>query len=441
MKLFGTDGIRGNASKFPFDNTTLERIGFSIAKNLHGAHPYLIIRDTRKSGVRIEKALAKGITAAGGSVVSGGILPTPAASLLAKKYKFSAAIVISASHNPYEDNGIKIFSSKGVKLPDSTEHKIEAALTPLPKKALKPNITVDKNLAKTYENFIITLLGDTTLKNKKIVLDCANGAAYKTAPEIFKSLGAKVITINNKPDGKNINVNCGATAPKSCATAVKKHKAFIGFCFDGDGDRLICVDEKGIVHDGDYYMSVMAKALKSQKLLKNNVLVTTVMANIGLVKDMKRSKIKLALTKVGDRYVIEEMTKLKASLGGEQSGHIIFSDILPTGDGLIAAVELIKHLVKNNTTLFKETKNFVKYPQVLVNVKVAQKMPLGKLPDSQNLIKKIEKSYGSEGRVLVRYSGTENLLRVMMEGRKILEIKKTASKLAGFISREISALA
>ncbi|MCL2389733.1 MAG: phosphoglucosamine mutase [Elusimicrobia bacterium] len=451
MRLFGTDGIRGNAAKFPFDNNTLEIIGYALAKNLNPSKskkPFLILRDTRQSGARIEKALAGGVIAAGSAIVSAGVLPTPAASVILKtaKNKYAGAVVISASHNPYQDNGIKIFGANGLKLSDATEAKIEKTIAAqFSKKTFKSSAKIkikrDTALSKIYENFIINLFSNISLKGRTVVLDCANGAVFKIAPKILKNLGASVVAINNKPNGKNINVNCGATKPEACAETVKKlisqGLSPLGLSFDGDGDRLICVDERGTVRDGDYYLAVMAKSLKANKQLKANALVTTVMANIGLVKEMKAAKISLKLTKVGDRYVLEEMLRIKAALGGEQSGHIIFNNILPTGDGLIAAVELIKHLVKNNTTLFKETQSFQKYPQVLINTKVAAKPPLDKLPKSKTVIKKFEKTYGDEGRVLVRYSGTENLLRVMIEGKNISQIKKDATTIAEIIASEI----
>ncbi|MCL2335511.1 MAG: phosphoglucosamine mutase, partial [Endomicrobia bacterium] len=358
IKFFGTDGIRGDASKFPFDDYTLSVIGRSAAEELHAPKgTILILRDTRQSGERIERALAKGIAQAGLKTVFAGVLTTPAAAALLKSGKYCAAVVISASHNPWEDNGIKIFNSKGSKLSDSTEMRIEKRInsylsSPKNLKSLKCKAAPkkDSSLLKTYENFIIKNFGKGSLKGKTIVVDCANGAAYKCAPAVLKKLGAKVIALNTKPDGKNINLNCGALHPECAAQAVKKNKAFCGFAFDGDADRLICIDETGVVKDGDFFLAAMSADMKKRGKLRNNILVTTVMANLGLMLAMKAAGIKTIVSKVGDRYVLEDMKKYKASLGGEQSGHFIFLDILGTGDGLLSAVRLLAALNRENKT-------------------------------------------------------------------------------------------
>ncbi|MCL2485378.1 MAG: phosphoglucosamine mutase [Endomicrobia bacterium] len=443
MKLFGTDGIRGDSSKFPFDNKTLFIIGKSVAEILKSsASKILIIRDTRESGKRIQRHLAKGILSSGVKTVFGGVMPTPAASFLVKKEKYCAAIVISASHNPYNDNGIKIFNSKGSKLADAVENKIENKIQKYLSDSRIDSVSItvkeDKFLLKEYENFIIKGAGKISLKGKTIVADCANGASYKCASEVLKKLGAKVIALNTKPNGKNINLNCGALHPENAAKAVKKYKAFCGFAFDGDADRLICIDENGETRDGDFFLSSMAKHLKKNKKLKNNILVSTVMANTGLFKAMKEESIKVVASKVGDRYVLEDMKKYKASLGGEQSGHFIFNDILQTGDGLLSAVQLLKALNDEKKTLSEFVSGIEKYPQILINKKVSEKIPIEKLPESQKLIENYKKELSGDGQILVRYSGTENLLRVMLEGKDKNRIKEIAEKTADFICGEIN---
>ncbi|MDR2351289.1 MAG: phosphoglucosamine mutase [Endomicrobium sp.] len=444
MKIFGTDGIRGDSSKFPFDNSTLNIIGRSIAEVLGVANKrVLVIRDTRESGKRIQTKLSEGMSTIGVKIVFGSIIPTPAASLLVKNGNYCAAVVISASHNPYTDNGIKIFNSNGYKLSNSIEEKIEAKINkyitskdvlPIKRISLKEN----SKLIKFYENFIIKNFSGKKLKGKTIILDCAHGASYKCAPRIFKKLSANVISLNVNPDGKNINLSCGALHPQSLCKAVKEYNAFCGFAFDGDADRLICVDENGMIRDGDYFLSSMSIWLKNKKKLKNNILVSTVMANIGLSRALKKEKIKVISSKVGDRYVMKDMKKHKASLGGEQSGHFIFKDILATGDGILSSVMILSALSSTGKTMSEFMNVIEKFPQILVHRKVMNKVPLEKLSNSYNLIKAYEKSLGSDGRVLVRYSGTENFLRVMVEGRDVDEIKNIAGSIADAVEKEIS---
>lgn len=443
MKLFGTDGIRGDSCGFPFDDRSLFVIGKSVAETLGRKKSILIIRDTRESGKRIQKALAKGIVSAGADIVFGGVMPTPAASFLLSGGEYCAAIVISASHNPYRDNGIKIFDSKGLKLTDKAEAGIEKKINKYFSGGFSEvKIRIDKkeqkSLLKSYEKFLADSFGPGTLKGKTIVIDCANGAAGTSASEVLKKLGARLIVLNDKPDGRNINKNCGALHPEKAAKTVKERKAFCGFCFDGDGDRLICIDENGAVRDGDFFLGSMAKYLKSKKKLKNNVLVTTVMANIGLVKAMEKAGVKVITAKVGDRYVLEEMKRCKASLGGEQSGHFIFRDFLSTGDGLLSAVRLLAALNEKNETMSSMFSGIGKFPQVLVNKAVKNKIPLENLPETSSMVKFYEDKLGDEGRIVVRYSGTENLLRVMVEGKRAGEIKKMAKNIISCADKEIS---
>jgi phosphoglucosamine mutase len=442
MRLFGTDGIRGDSSRFPFDDITLGIIGKSIAETLISKKGILVIRDTRESGKRIQKELAKGILSAGVTPVFGGIMPTPAASFLMQSGKYSAAVVISASHNPYMDNGIKIFNSKGLKVGDFVEAEIEKKINKyLALKAVlsikKIRIVENSELLKLYEEFIIRNFTGSGLKGKMIIIDCANGASYKCAPYVLRMLGAKVITLNVKPNGKNINLNCGSLHPEYAAKTVKELKAFCGFAFDGDADRLTCIDEDGIVRDGDYFLASMASWLKSKKKLKNSILVATVMTNMGFLETMRSKKIKVVSAKVGDRYIVEDMKKYKATFGGEQSGHFIFKDVLATGDGLLSAVMLLTALADKNKTMSEFMNVIEKFPQVFINKKVSVKIPVEKLPESCKLIKSYEKSLGANGRIFVRYSGTENLLRVMVEGKEIKEIKTIAKNIADNIEKEI----
>ncbi len=447
MKFFGTDGIRGKADGFPFDNNTVSLIGYVLAESVDKkGNGILIGRDTRQSGKRILNALTKGINAAGIKVTDLGILPTPATAYILKNNDYQAGIVISASHNPYTDNGIKFFSSKGTKLPDNVEAKLEKQLVKYidDKKILKSdkkikNFSVgdSKKLVEQYKNFLVGLMPKDALKGKKVAIDCANGASYKIAPEVLKKLKATVVVINNNPNGKNINLNCGALHPEAVAETVKKQKCFCGFAFDGDADRVISVDEKGTVRDGDFFLGVVAKYLKDNNKLKNNTLVITVMANLGLLKAAKQEKINVITSKVGDRYVYEDLKKYKAILGGEQSGHIIFKNLLDTGDGQISALQLLNILVKEDKPLSQMCSLIKKYPQILINEKVAEKVPLERLPLTTKVIKQTEKKLGDNGRVLVRYSGTENLLRVMLEGQDKKEIKLLAQQIIKTAKTEI----
>ncbi|MDD5101714.1 MAG: phosphoglucosamine mutase [Endomicrobiaceae bacterium] len=449
MEFFGTDGIRGNSNEFPFDNKTVSLIGYVLAKNIaKNGNGILIGRDTRESGNRILKALQRGINEAGVKVIDLGVVPTPAVAYLLKHNNYQAGIVISASHNPYHDNGIKFFNSKGMKLPDAIETKLEKELVKYINKkkeiVLKNKIKNQsgKSLIKQYQNFLISLLPKNSLKNKKIIIDCANGASYKIAQDVLKKLKATVVVINNKPTGKNINLNCGALHPEVVSGIVKKENAFCGFAFDGDADRVIAVDDKGVVRDGDYFLAVVAKHLKGNNKLKNNTLVITVMANLGLLKAMKEAGINTVVSKVGDRYVYDDLKKHKAILGGEQSGHIIFKNLLDTGDGIISALQLLNILVagSGNNKLSDLCSWIKKYPQILINEKVVKKIPIKDLPETSKLINKIELKLADNGRVLVRYSGTENLLRVMIEGQDKTEIKKLAQDIINIAKQEISKL-
>ncbi|MDR1928696.1 MAG: hypothetical protein LBQ07_01275 [Endomicrobium sp.] len=444
IKFFGTDGIRGNSSKFPFYNSALWIIGKSIVEIFGNKGYIFIIRDTRESGKRIQKELARGIISCGVKLIFGGIMPTAAASLIVQNLKYSTAIVISASHNSYIDNGIKIFNSNGLKLDDLMETRIEDTINKnlnMKPCFFKKKVFIKEEktfFLKIYKNFIIKNFLANNLKNKTIILDCANGVSSKYATYILKKLGAKVVALNIKPNGKNINLNCGSLYPNKLAKIVKYKKAFCGFAFDGDGDRLVCIDEKGIVRDGDYFLASMAIWLKNKGKLKNNILITNFMSNFGLLQLEKRENINIIFSEgVGDKYISEDVKKYQASIGGEQSGHFIFGDILPTGDGMLSAIMILSALCDTNNSMSKFMDVIKKLPQIVINKKILKKVPINKLLNSCELIKHYKKYFGKNGRILIRYSGTENIIRVMVESKKIKKIKEIAMNIANSIEKEI----
>lgn len=426
-RLFGTDGIRGRVNTHPITVEMAVNLGRAVTYHFSnpGHRPRVIIgRDTRISGDMLESALAAGICSMGGTAVSVGIMPTAGIAYLASSMRADAGIVISASHNPSHDNGFKIFSRDGFKLPDETEAQIEEMLT-------EPE-RLSAHLRETKEVGRIQALDDATgrylvfLKNSfprhlslegmKIVLDCANGACFKIAPITFSELGASVTTIHDRPDGRNINVNCGSQHPESLVREVLERGAQVGFAFDGDGDRVIAVDEKGNILTGDRIMAICAKWLKDCRRLKNNLVVRTVMSNLGLSLALEESGIKYITTDVGDRYVLEAMLKNGAVLGGEDSGHIIFLDLHTSGDGIITALQLLGAMKTYELPLSECAAWMNVYPQILINVEVREKRDLETIPEITEAIRKVENALGKSGRVLVRYSGTQNLCRVMVEG-------------------------
>jgi phosphoglucosamine mutase len=424
MKLFGTDGIRGSAGEFPLDEKTINKIGeesVGVLKLDSADRVVIMGHDTRKSSTWIAELLSGAMARCGVKVRNAGVIPTPGVAYLTAKHKALAGAVISASHNPFNDNGIKFFSSRGTKLADETEKNIELGIdkntgTPAAGVA-KPDIKDSPQLFSEYEKFLKSTFDiKGGLKGLKLVVDCANGAAYKAAPQVLSSLGAEVMAININPDGENINHNCGAMYPEGLAEEVKKNRAFCGMAFDGDGDRVIFVDGEGVVRDGDYFLAICAKFLKDAGKLKNNVLVTTVMANLGLFKAMEREGIDVVKTPVGDKYVYEGLVARDGVIGGEQSGHIIFKKYLSTGDGILSALQMLSILRSTGKTLGELSGIMKKFPQVLINTKVRKKIPVERLKATSALVKDIEGRLGNDGRVLVRYSGTENLLRVMLEG-------------------------
>lgn len=445
-QFFGTDGIRGVANKFPMTVDVAVNLGRALVANFpkRGAtFKALIGKDTRRSGYMFESAIAAGINAMNGDVLFTGPMPTPAIAHLTQAMRCDVGVVISASHNPYQDNGIKIFARTGFKLPDSVEEAIEAALLEpaslddvMSPEAIGRSKRIDDALGRYNAYLKSNFERELTLEGLKIVVDCANGASYKIAPTVLEELGAEVITSGVEPNGYNINDGVGALYPDHCAKLVREHHADLGISLDGDADRLILVDENGSVVDGDFAMAILAVDLRSRNALKRNTLVTTVMSNLGLRLAMKEQGIDVLQTGVGDRYVVEAMLEGNYNLGGEQSGHIVMFDHATTGDGLLAALRILSVMRRSQKPLSELTKVMKKLPQVLVNLKVDRKIPFPELKQTSALIADIEASYGDTGRVLVRYSGTEPKCRIMLEGLDMDVLKRDANAIAALVTRE-----
>ena len=446
--LFGTDGIRGEAGKFPLDSPTVTAIGFSLAEHLAelAPDPQIIIgRDTRESGEEIERALIEGANKAGVECLSAGVITTPGVAFLTRKHRASAGVVISASHNPYQDNGIKIFAPSGQKMDDSVERMIEAdifaqhELSPSTKSTPSPSSPeLQQKLQQEYLSFLADEIGsDLNLEGLKIIVDCANGASSALAPVLFARLGAKVLAINASPDGRNINRDCGSLHIESLQQKVVEEGADLGVAFDGDADRSLYIDNHGIFVDGDATMWALASHLQSHGKLKDNTVVATVMSNIGLEIAFRSAGIELVRTDVGDKYVLEKLLELGASLGGEQSGHIIMPELSLAGDGMITALCLLRALRESRKTLSEMTAGFKQYPQILVNVEVREKVPFAELPSVQVAVAEVEELLSQKGRLLLRYSGTERLARVMIEGEHQRQIEEYAAKIARAIETEI----
>ena len=452
--LFGTDGIRGEAGKFPLDAPTVSAIGFSLAQHLSTTEdaPEIVIgRDTRESGEWIECALIEGATRAGGKCLSAGVITTPGVAFLTRKLDADAGVVISASHNPYQDNGIKIFAPSGQKMDDSVEQVIEADVFagvdprhPSSDKeapdAKAPAPEQERQLQQEYLAFLSDHIGEgLDLRGLKVVIDCANGASCALAPELFKRLGANVIAINANPDGRNINLNCGSLHIDALRERVLTESADLGVAFDGDADRSLFIDEKGNFVDGDATLWVLASYLQAHGRLNDDTVVATVMSNIGLEIAFRGAGIKLVRTDVGDKYVLDELLRLNASLGGEQSGHIILPELSLAGDGMITALSLIRALRDSEKSLGQMTAGFQRFPQTLLNVRVREKRPFADLLPVQAAVREVEEELQNRGRLLLRYSGTEPLARVMIEGEHQQQIESYAEKIASAIEREIGA--
>ncbi|MFY9622458.1 MAG: phosphoglucosamine mutase [Pyrinomonadaceae bacterium] len=450
-KLFGTDGIRGEAGKFPLDAATVYVIGRSLATRLaerKGSAAKIVVgRDTRESGGWIEAALISGAREAGAEIESAGVITTPGVAFLARTLPTAAGIVISASHNPFQDNGIKVFEASGRKLDDATERLIESDIqdsiknseTPARGGEAKPDDSDrSEELRTQYIKFLTDEIGhDLSLANLKIVVDCANGAASEIAPEVFRRLGANPIAFNNTPDGRNINLNAGSLHIESLQERVVAEGSDLGVAFDGDADRALFVDATGKFVDGDATLWVLANYLKARGELSGDKVVATVMSNIGLEIALRSQGINLVRTDVGDKYVLEELLRRGATLGGEQSGHIIFPKVSLAGDGIITTLMLLRTIVEKQQSLGDLTQGIQRYPQVLVNVRVREKRPFEELASVQRLASEIQQTLGDRGRLLLRYSGTEALARVMIEGPTESEVTQSAQSLAAAIQKEI----
>lgn len=443
-RLFGTDGIRGVAGEFPLDAVTVRMIGTSLARQFElrlGKAPRFVIgRDTRESGSWIEEAIASGASAAGAACESAGVITTPGVAYLTAKLGFDAGIVISASHNPFQDNGIKVFLPDGRKLDDATERAIEADIANGVEAGTDATTSAEssEHLAEYQAEYLQHLrdgVPELSLAGKKIVIDCANGAASHLAPKLFESLGANAIAIHNEPNGVNINEDCGSTHIDDLREAVVVHRADLGIAFDGDADRSLFVDENGEIVDGDATLWIIAQKLHNSGTLKAEKVMATVMSNIGLEKALDSIGVELVRTDVGDKYVLAELLNSGASIGGEQSGHIIFPEIGLVGDGMMTALLLLDAV--GDRTLSEATAGFTQYPQILVNVKVAKKVPFDELAAVVAAKTEIERELHGEGRLLLRYSGTENLARVMIEGAEQDEIEQMAHRLADVIMQSL----
>jgi phosphoglucosamine mutase len=432
-KLFGTDGVRGEAGTF-LSAELATALGRATTASLAAERPQvLIVRDTRESGPMLEAALAAGIAAAGGDALLAGVLPTPAAAILVKRLGLDLAAVVSASHNPFHDNGIKFFDGNGVKLADEVEARIEALIDEAPAAERSGHVRelnggLDDYLRELQAAFPLDLSG------RKVLLDCANGATYRAAPAIFERLGAEIETIGVEPDGRNINAGCGSTHVEALAERVAASDAEIGFAFDGDGDRVLAVDGNGKVHDGDELIALAARGMASRQELNGGVVVT-VMSNYGFHQAMAAAGIEVAVTQVGDRYVIDEMRQRDWPLGGEQSGHIICSDFVSTGDGIAAALMTMREL---NGNRLEDAVPMSKLPQTLVNVKVADREAIKGAAAVWEAVEREHEALEGRGRVLLRPSGTEPLVRVMVEAPTAEEAEGTAERLAELVRQELA---
>jgi phosphoglucosamine mutase len=448
--LFGTDGIRGVPGTHPLDDATLASVGRALGQHLcssraagSGAKPRVLIgRDTRESGPHIAELIAGGLIDGGAEPVSAGILTTPGVAWLVNREGFAAGVVISASHNPYHDNGVKLISSSGMKFPDAVEAQLEALILSINRSNLAKHPLALHGDEALHEDYLAGLrsnvLPGAKIAGMKVVLDCANGAASRLAPQLFRSLGAEVVAINHSPDGKNINADCGSLYPEVLQKCVVDTGAALGVAFDGDADRSLFVSETGKLVDGDGVLLVAGRYLKSAGKLKGDVIVGTTMANLGLERALEKSNLHLARTAVGDRYVLEEMQRIGANLGGEQSGHILFLDDATTGDGMLTAIK-VASIVSVSGPLGKLLSDLKIFPQKIVNIRVKTKPDLESLPEVSQALKQAERALGDSGRVVLRYSGTEPLARVMVEAEREDDVKRWTDVLAGALRSAIGA--
>jgi phosphoglucosamine mutase len=446
-RLFGTDGIRGVANQYPMTAEMALALGRSVAEHFRQRDKrcrVVIGKDTRLSGYMFESALEAGIVSAGADVMLVGPLPTPAIAFITASMRADAGVVISASHNPFQDNGIKLFGPDGFKLADDIEVEIEQRivnpepLTPGPEPRIGKAVRLDDAEGRYVQFIKERFPKDRTLDGMRVVVDCANGAAYRAAPQVFAELGAEVSALFIEPNGRNINDDCGALHPDKVAIEVRRTRASIGIALDGDADRVILTDEHGEIVDGDQIMAILGTRFMAQGKLPGATVVATVMSNLGLERALATKQAKLRRTAVGDRYVVEAMREGGFTFGGEQSGHIVFLQEATTGDGLLAALQVLSVMVQEGRNLSDLASLMTRYPQVLLNFTVERKVPIDQLPTVRAAIAKVEKALGSDGRVLVRYSGTESKARVMIEGTDEPTIRAYAEEIAECMRKELA---
>ena len=441
-RLFGTDGIRGTAGDFPLDPKTTHAFGLAlgkVARHLGPRREIVIGMDTRESSPWIAEQVAGGLKEAGAGVRFAGVVTTPGVAFLTRTDAFVAGVMISASHNPYQDNGIKVFGHSGYKLPDAEEHEIESEIFRLIDRGVDPvplALQVDEVLDRRYTDGLLATVS-ASFNGLQLVLDCGNGASSHLAPQLFHRAGADARAICHSPDGRNINLGCGALYLEPLRLAVLEGKADAGVAFDGDADRAIFVSRSGRIIDGDAVLLIAARALQAAGRLPGNLVVATVMSNLGLEKALERDGIRLLRTAVGDKYVLEEMVRSGAALGGEQSGHVIFTDYSTTGDGMLTALKIFEIVARSGSGLDELTADMETYPQRLVNVRVREKKKLNELPAVAEEVRACEAALGDSGRVLVRFSGTEPLARVMVEAADMRQVEEFTARIAGAIEREI----
>ena len=447
-RLFGTDGVRGRAGERPLDVATIRRLGAALVRAMRHDDQagrsirFLAGRDTRESGSWIERELAFGIRSEGGTLTSAGIIPTPAVAYLTPRMGYTAGVVISASHNPFEDNGIKVFSGAGEKFTESLEQHVEAIIADaswsVPGGEAGAVEQIDYR-AEYTDHLKRILPAETRTAGMRVIIDCANGATTTIAPRLFEDLGFDVHCIGCEPDGRNINLRCGSTAPDGLSRAVVEGRYRLGIAYDGDGDRAIFVDASGTVVDGDAVMLMCAKQMKAEGRLKGNAIVATVMSNIGLEIALREAGIDLVRCPVGDKYVMEEMLQRGLSLGGEQSGHVIFGEYLFTGDGLATSLNVLRTMTATGRELADLASEITTYPQVLMNLRVHQKVDLKTVPEIAAVMASVEQRLAGHGRLLVRYSGTEPLLRVMLEGKDENEIRRWGQEIIDAVKQHLGA--
>jgi phosphoglucosamine mutase len=442
-RLFGTDGVRGRAGEYPLDHETTARLGAALVRAMRSEGRklrFIAGRDTRESGEWIERELARGVRAEGAHITSAGVLPTPAVAYVTREMAYDAGLVISASHNPFQDNGIKVFSGRGEKFTETLERQVETIVADQSwSVGGSADLPVDRtDVIDAYIAHALLALPDAQrLGRLKIAVDTANGATTTVAPRLFEELGFDVHVLSAAPDGRNINLECGSTHPQTLSRVVVEQGCRLGVAFDGDGDRAILVDAAGRVIDGDAVLLMCARHLKSQGQLRGNGIVATVMSNIGLEIGLRESGIEMVRCPVGDKYVMEEMIKRGLSLGGEQSGHIIFSEHLFTGDGIVTALSVLRVMADTGRELADLARELVAYPQVLLNVRVRERKDLQAVPAIAESMRRVEERLAGNGRLLVRYSGTEPLVRVMIEGQDQHEIQGWAAEIVSTVKEHL----